>query len=510
MEQPVRCVITCSAQGNKNLSSNAKGMVFATQIVSENEEFTLTPQSDDTILLRSTKHNRFLCSNANGSVYASETRHGGMEKWTLTRSRRHGGGLFYISSACSNRKLSCGVAGAIRTIMPDEDDEHGQASKTCWSIEFSSGELCFLSSPHIDMRLRCDLAGNLSMSKNYKGWEAWRLSEAGNGYVRISPWAHSEKFLCSNDKGDVYTTENREGGESEKWSVEKAPPILGLVPGVVIKSAKHGRILRYNESRLSLHTVTYNTEQLEDSCIWQFESLHRQLYHLVSVDSNKRIGATKDGSVCVSRFPIRNRGEEWQLQQVTGERGVVSLFSHARQSYLRSSASGDVLLTTSPPRENDSAKWIIEEQEGGNVLVSQVHERVLTCAENGSLITIRPKETSTGMFWKLEPKVPRQVTKEKMKAVGLAVTIGVATTLATPIVLGGAIGLIGITEVGAAGHAVIGSIRAAEALSTIGRVTDSSSQLLRSESSVLSCDGKTIDSKDSEIGNRPFCAWSSW
>ena len=352
IEQPMRCILTCKGQGNKNLSCNAKGMVFATQNISENEEFTLIPQSDDTVILKSTKHNRFLCSNSSGSVYASETLHEDTEKWTMTKSSRHGA-EFYISSACSNRKLTCGVAGAIRTTMTDDDDDQNSPNKMSWWIEFSSGELCFLSSPHIDMRLRCDWAGNLSMSKNFKGWEAWRLSEAGHGYVRISPWAHSKKFLCSNDKGDVYTTENREGGESEKWSVEKAPQLLGLGSGVVIKSAKHKRILRYNEISLSLCTVTDDATLMEDCCIWQFESLHRQTYHLVSVDSNKRIGTTRDGHICTSRFPIRNRGEEWKLEQVTGEHGVVTLFSHARQGYLGSSASGDVYLTDSPPGDDD-------------------------------------------------------------------------------------------------------------------------------------------------------------
>ena len=142
--------------------------------------------------------------------------------------------------------------------------------------------------------------------------------------------------------------------------------------------------------------------------------------------------------------------------------------------------------------------------------MSQVHKRILGCSDNRNLVTVLPTESSTGMFWRLEPKLPRQVTQEKMKAVGIAVGIGVATTLATPIVLGGAIGLIGITEVGVAGHAVIGSIRAAEALSTIRRVTDSSSRLLRSESSVLPGDEKAGDSGDNAIRNRPFCAWSSW
>ena len=90
------------------------------------------------------------------------------------------------------------------------------------------GELCFLSLPQANLRVRCDLTGKLQLSQNYLGWEAWRFTPTRHRwmYPNLSPWAHTGLFLSSTNEGIVGTTDRR--GESEKWRVEKGPPTRAL------------------------------------------------------------------------------------------------------------------------------------------------------------------------------------------------------------------------------------------------------------------------------------------
>ena len=71
----------------------------------------------------------------------------------------------------------------------------------------------------------------------------------------------------------------------------------------------------------------------------------------------------------------------------------------------------------------------------------------------------------------------------------LLVVIGVATSVVTPFVIGGAIGIVGVAQVGVAGQVAIGSIRTAETLSTLARLTLSSSELVSRQSSMMRKDG---------------------
>jgi hypothetical protein len=70
-----------------------------------------------------------------------------------------------------------------------------------------TGELCFLSNPSFDKRLRCDVFGKLNMDSNWKGWEVFRFIEAGDGRLVIISWIHYSKVLSCDAKGDVLTTE---------------------------------------------------------------------------------------------------------------------------------------------------------------------------------------------------------------------------------------------------------------------------------------------------------------
>ena len=149
----------------------------------------------------------------------------------------------------------------------DNCDKHGQTSYDksdddaiiWWEMEYTSGELCFLSNPTIDQRLRCDFLGKLSLSDKWKGWEVFRFIEATsssiaiqgeenatgggsddkkNGDLIITSWTHHTKVLASDPDGNVFTTENKLG-HWERWRVLKAPN----GDGVWIQSVAHGRML---------------------------------------------------------------------------------------------------------------------------------------------------------------------------------------------------------------------------------------------------------------------------
>lgn len=492
MEQPVRCLLTCQQQG-KHLAFNGKTAFYMTK--DSMHEFSLVPQEDGSMVLQDTKSGRYLCSNpTSGTIYACETPEDDKEKWIMGNANLQGKFLF-SSVANPTRYLACS-GNLVHTRTINSGDGYGE--DLLWTLDFTSGELCFLSLPLLDLRVRCNLSGTLSMSKNYKGWEAWRLSEAGEGYVRISPWAHSDVCLSCDDHGKVYTTQER--GESETWAVEKAPNGLD---GVVIKSAANGRVLRYSKEKRSICTIQNSALDLDESCVWDFESLHRQTYYLVTSNSNKRLEAAKKG-LGTRGLPGRLVSEEWTIQP-TNTPGVVTLFSNARQQYLGSNELGDVYLLDDVPRDG-SIQWVAEEREAGFVLSCQSTQRVLVAPEKGPMCTVVPGTVVKGCTrWKLEPKTPRQVNREKLSAVGAAVAIGVTGTLAT----GGAFGLLGLAHVGIAGEILAGSVRTLEVMNTVTRISLSSSQLILSQSSFLSVDSKS-DYESETILNRPFSAWRSW
>jgi len=569
MEKPVRFTLSC--QG-KQLTTNGKSALFMTTAGSSTsstrtstpDEFTLLPQPNGTVQMQSTKTHRFLCSNPeSGGVYASETCYDGLEEWMLTSSTTAargsdggGGTLFLLSSVASGgrRYLAC-VGDTICTV-----DNH-ETENILWSVHFTTGEVCSLSltfndnniandgssnnshgNSHNKLQLGCDLFGKLSLSKNYPGWGAWRLCEVPSyshpGCIRISSWAHSDYYLASNEEGDVFTTTNttttNEGPPTSSssmsienvetlWSVERAPRGLD---GVLIKSCANGQVLHWHRESKSFGTIPGDAYLLNESSVWDIQAVHRQTYYLVSTTSTnsstwssftKRLEAARRG-ITTRSLPGRLSSEEWTIQPTSNadEYGVVALFSNGRQQYLGSDAAGEVFLADSSCGGNDdSCKWLVEDrEEEGFVIQSHAMGRILVVPDRGSICTVEAGTTLQGNTrWKLEPKLPPQVNKKKMQAVGAAVAIGVVGTVATPFVIGGAIGMMGVAEVGLAGHIAIGSIRAAEAVNTITRVTLSSSQLLSSQSSFLEAPSESSrynDASKDATASRPFCSWRSW
>jgi len=145
-----------------------------------------------------------------------------------------------------------------------------------WELQCVTGELCFLHNPSVDARVRCDMAGLLTLSPNWKGWEVVRITEASsapyktksenNGYVRISSWMHSQWFLCSDATGVVGTCSVAEslapppatkelartnGFRCSLWAIEKHQSVdSNQNAGVILRSVTHDRLLSLRDGVL--------------------------------------------------------------------------------------------------------------------------------------------------------------------------------------------------------------------------------------------------------------------
>jgi hypothetical protein len=106
--------------------------------------------------------------------------------------------------------------------------------------------------------------------------------------------------------------------------------------------------------------------------------------------------------------------------------------------------------------------------------------------------------------WQLKPVLPRQVNASKLQTLAVATTAAVATTVALPFVLGGAMAMLGIAEAGIAAEVIAGGIVAAEAMVDIVVVSATARTLLHNVNVGLE------DDREDTNGMRPFCSWRGW
>jgi hypothetical protein len=146
-----------------------------------------------------------------------------------------------------------------------------------WNIDCVTGELCFLSNAHPSLnrrQLRCDLAGMLTLTDAWKGWEVFRFMEATHGYVKLSSWMHSQWLLCSTADGTVSTCSHAESLLDDKnpkgccqWAIEMYIPAsyhpdkddenrMVCIKGVILRSKTHGRLLSVSNGTLRTYSQT--------------------------------------------------------------------------------------------------------------------------------------------------------------------------------------------------------------------------------------------------------------
>jgi len=179
-------------------------------------------------------------------------------KWHFIKDA-NGSKKVMLQSLNTGENLGLDASG---NLVLTSDSKQGD-NTMLWGIECVTGELCFLSNPLLDQRIRCDLAGLTSLSPNWKGWEVFRFMEAGDGYVKISNWMHSQYTLCSTLEGAVSTCSHADSfledspkGVCSKWAIEKSTD----GNGVIIRSKTHDRLLGVKEGTL----MTYCHENLNE------------------------------------------------------------------------------------------------------------------------------------------------------------------------------------------------------------------------------------------------------
>lgn len=250
-----------------------------------------------------------------------------------------------------------------------------------WEMECLTGELCFLSNPSLDARVRCDMAGMLTLSPNWKGWEVVRITEAeaphsssgGNytkGYVRISSWMHSQWFLCSDAQGTVSACSVADAllcpDEAQdtvyrcsKWAIEKYPTDENSKhEGLIIRSVTHGRLLSIQDGLLR----TYDS--LDATRTATMESYTAISVNSSSVNSNSNGGDIGD-MVKHHTEEMKKRTSQWWKQSLTNVQKTISDQAIQRRNS-KMMASGQVpvgqlqLQSTGSVPEEETIVWQLE------------------------------------------------------------------------------------------------------------------------------------------------------
>ena len=160
------------------------------------------------------------------------------------------------------------------------------------------------------------MAGLLSLTKAWKGWEVFRILETNHGYVKISSWMHSQWMLCSDVQGNCTTcshaesfhdinSSNRSSNSKSNTSVASALPTTSLQntkcskwaveksqdgTGVVLRSKTFGRYLCINgEGQLRTiaepKSATKQKQKFQDELVQREDEQNKESTIMRTTDS---------------------------------------------------------------------------------------------------------------------------------------------------------------------------------------------------------------------------------
>lgn len=173
------------------------------------------------------------------------------QKWSLVKITD---GYLCLQNMATGDRLGVSVSGKL--IL---EPKNNVGAISMWKIEPVTGELCYLSNNCFDRRIRCDMTGRLSLSENWKGWEVFRFLEAGDGFVKISNYAHSQWVLSCHSTGKIQMRKHSESqdnfyGWCSEWAVELSP----VREGVIFRSKSYGRFLCIESKEQSIGLASYH------------------------------------------------------------------------------------------------------------------------------------------------------------------------------------------------------------------------------------------------------------
>lgn len=303
-----------------------------------------------------------------------------------------------------------------------EEGQHYDLSTIQWSIECVTGELCFLSNPRLNSQVRCDMTGLINMDSNQKGWEVFRFMEAGNGYVKISSWMHSQWLLCSTEDGKVYTCTHAEsfkdyrppdnddkiteeqrpseestskGYRCSQWAIEKNPG----GEGVIIRSKTHGRLLCVKDN---FELRTYHPNDLKETTT---EESDEEEAKITPADSSSKKSSFKSSmktmkdsvktsvrsSLVDARKSIAIKGGQpivpeaettvWHLEAAHSQT-YFFLSLNMQDPEAKAKSVGPKLQVTSNLRKNTKIQLI---REDNNITKLCIENQFLACEKDGTI-----------------------------------------------------------------------------------------------------------------------------
>jgi hypothetical protein len=328
-----------------------------------------------------------------------------------------------------------------------DDDSNTSGELAVWELQFTSGELCFMSNPVIHCQIRCNIMGQLSLSSKFDGWQVFRFIEVGNGELAISSWTHYSKFLSSDADGQVFTVEGNKQGFAERWRLEPS----ARRNGVFVKSVAYGRFLTIGRME---NEVLWTTTQPNDYAVWHLDAAHSHVYYLTSLRSSTSMDSIlatgndgEDDQYLANSVKVNSAGSlpsftwmysmndkpdmhissskrgpfltankrKWEEWKVEVENGLMTFFSLAHEKFLGCNSSGEVHTTTS---KGPWCRWEMEESpHGGHLLRSVEHNRYLAVnSHDGGLYTAPEGNPSLSLhnLWRLDPRLPHTISARKV------------------------------------------------------------------------------------------------
>jgi hypothetical protein len=544
LESPTRCTIS-SILSKRFISSDERNNLCMVEKMDDWYEWYLVPIANlDAFYIRNIRSKCFLSiSKDYNQIISSEDKR---DTWILENcltssvQEWHQYRIVHEESGkCVGEDLDTASGTSSLCLCQQNDDEKSNVKlKNIWSFEVHTGELCFISTPGPEvLSIRCNVFGEISPTKNKKGWEVWRFVETGGGFVKITSWVHDEKTLYSDQEGLVQTVEKREktANIEDKWKVQKAS--YGL-HGVIIQAVSSDRYLRLKNGTIDTTDVFEET-----SCVWHLTSANQNQYYLYSQFLNKRLSTNKSDPIV---HKPSSSDTPWTVKYVS-ENESYELYSETHQKYLGSESNGKISVS---PNSQDYEKWYVEESDDGSFnIVSMKHSRFLAFSKDGTVCTVTKIEESEKLSckWYLDTAMPSALTGDQLLKKQLFGVAAIGMIVAAPFAVMGVIGSIGFTSGGVAAGSYAAGMMSAEAIAAGGGVmaggTVATLQSIGaaglgfagtsaamgtgaavggavyhvagrnlqkrkdSPGQMALVDGSFVDKK---INNRPFCAWETW
>jgi hypothetical protein len=144
-----------------------------------------------------------------------------------------------------------------------------------WTIELTTGEVCFIENQEFHSRLRCDVAGRLTASSNSGISEVFRFVRTGKGNMRITSEVHKNQGVACDVTGNIKMLPYDDVEEKDwcdQWILKKCDD----GKGIMIRNKRFGRFLCITRKNKGLSLTTYHPFDKVFEVEPQFSSMNRR------------------------------------------------------------------------------------------------------------------------------------------------------------------------------------------------------------------------------------------